>query len=85
MSPCIFGNFPGLIPDPGDQLAAVIIEPILGAGGNIPADRKFLQMLRQKTTEFGILLIFDEIKTARLGSAGVGVVEGEIVAADGGC
>ncbi|MDH3840826.1 MAG: aminotransferase class III-fold pyridoxal phosphate-dependent enzyme, partial [Chromatiales bacterium] len=60
-----------LIGQVGDQLAAVIIEPILGAGGNIPADRKFLQMLRQKTREFGILLIFDEIKTARLGSAGV--------------
>jgi glutamate-1-semialdehyde 2,1-aminomutase len=65
------GGTTELIDQVGDELAAVIIEPILGAGGNIPADRKFLQMLRQKTTEFGILLIFDEIKTARLGSAGV--------------
>ena len=60
-----------LIDHMGDQLAAVLIEPILGAGGNIRGDRKFLEMLRQKTREFGILLIFDEIKTARLGSAGV--------------
>ena len=60
-----------LIDQKGDQLAAVLVEPILGAGGNIRGDRKFLEMLRQKTREFGILLIFDEIKTARLGSAGV--------------
>ena len=55
----------------GDELAAVIVEPILGAGGNIPANREFLNMLRSCTQEVGALLIFDEIKTARLGAAGV--------------
>jgi glutamate-1-semialdehyde 2,1-aminomutase len=55
----------------GDELAAVIIEPILGAGGNIQGNRQFLEMLRQKTKEVGALLIFDEAKTARLGPAGV--------------
>jgi glutamate-1-semialdehyde 2,1-aminomutase len=54
-----------------DELAAVIVEPILGAGGNIPGNREFLNMLRRCTEEVGALLIFDEIKTARLGSAGV--------------
>ncbi|MGB5491392.1 MAG: aminotransferase class III-fold pyridoxal phosphate-dependent enzyme, partial [Woeseiaceae bacterium] len=52
------------------ELAAVIIEPILGAGGNIQGNRKFLQMLRRMTKEIGALLIFDEVKTARLGPAG---------------
>ena len=54
----------------GEELAAVIVEPILGAGGNIQGNRKFLEMLRRMTKEVGALLIFDEVKTARLGPAG---------------
>ncbi|SDT23594.1 aspartate aminotransferase family protein [Bradyrhizobium canariense] len=53
------------------ELAAVIVEPILGAGGNIPAKPEFLQELRTRTAEYGILLIFDEVKTSRLGRGGV--------------
>ena len=59
-----------LIRSEGEELAAVIIEPILGAGGNIQGNRKFLQMLRRMTKEIGALLIFDEVKTARLGPGG---------------
>ncbi len=59
-----------LIRSEGEELAAVIIEPILGAGGNIQGNRKFLHMLRRMTKEIGALLIFDEVKTARLGPAG---------------
>jgi glutamate-1-semialdehyde 2,1-aminomutase len=55
----------------GDELAAVIVEPILGAGGNIQGNRDFLSMLRQRTKDVGALLIFDEVKTARLGAGGV--------------
>jgi len=60
-----------LIRSVGDQLAAVIVEPILGAGGNIPGDPEFLHTLRQATRETGALLIFDEVKTARIGPAGM--------------
>ncbi len=60
-----------LIDETSDELGAVIVEPILGAGGNIQGNRKFLQMLRRKTEETGALLIFDEVKTARLGPGGV--------------
>ncbi len=60
-----------LIDDLGDELAAVIVEPILGAGGNIQGNRQFLQMLRRKTEETGAMLIFDEVKTARLGPGGI--------------
>ncbi len=60
-----------LIDEVGDELAAVIVEPILGAGGNIQGNRKFLQMLRRKTEQSGALLIFDEVKTARLGPGGI--------------
>ncbi len=60
-----------LIDQMSDELAAVIIEPVLGAGGNIQGSPEFLEMLRQKTTDVGALLIFDEVKTARLGAAGI--------------
>jgi glutamate-1-semialdehyde 2,1-aminomutase len=60
-----------IIDEAADELAAVIVEPILGAGGNIQGNRKFLGMLRQKTKDIGALLVFDEVKTARLGPAGV--------------
>jgi len=55
----------------GSELAGAIVEPILGAGGNIQANREFLYMLREKTSEVGALLIFDEVKTARHGPAGI--------------
>lgn len=54
-----------------DELAAVIVEPILGAGGNIPGKRDFLEMLRRVTLETGTILIFDEVKTSRIGPAGI--------------
>jgi glutamate-1-semialdehyde 2,1-aminomutase len=60
-----------LIRQEGDGLAAVIVEPILGAGGNIPGNRDFLKMLRQTTRKTGAMLIFDEIKTARIGPSGI--------------
>jgi glutamate-1-semialdehyde 2,1-aminomutase len=55
----------------GGELAAVIVEPILGAGGNIPGDGAFMEMLRKATREVGALLIFDEVKTSRIGPAGL--------------
>lgn len=61
----------GLLDEAGSELAGVIVEPILGAGGNIQGNREFLKMLRQKTEEVGALLIFDEVKTARLGASGI--------------
>lgn len=45
------------------RLAAVIIEPVLGAGGTIPASKEFLAELRRITSEIGAFLIFDEIIT----------------------
>jgi glutamate-1-semialdehyde 2,1-aminomutase len=45
------------------QLAGVIIEPVQGAGGTIPADRDFLSELRRITLEIGAFLIFDEVIT----------------------
>jgi 4-aminobutyrate aminotransferase/(S)-3-amino-2-methylpropionate transaminase len=45
------------------QLAAVIIEPVLGEGGFVPAPREFLARLRDFCTREGVVLIADEIQT----------------------
>jgi len=46
-----------------NRVAAIIIEPILGEGGFVPAPLAFMQALREITTRHGILLIADEIQT----------------------
>ena len=46
-----------------DETAAMLIEPVLGEGGYIPAPDAFLQGLRALCDEHGILLILDEVQT----------------------
>ncbi|MFL4394109.1 aspartate aminotransferase family protein [Acinetobacter pittii] len=53
-----------------EQTCAVIVEPIQGEGGVIPADIEFLKGLRALCDEFGALLIFDEVQTG-VGRTGV--------------
>jgi glutamate-1-semialdehyde 2,1-aminomutase len=53
------------------ELGAVIVEPVLGAAGNIPGTPEFLGMLRQETGAANIPLIFDEVKTSPSGSSRV--------------
>jgi glutamate-1-semialdehyde 2,1-aminomutase len=45
------------------EIAAILIEPVLGAGGCIPAKREFLKGLREFCDDRNVLLIFDEIIT----------------------
>jgi glutamate-1-semialdehyde 2,1-aminomutase len=52
------------------RIAAVLVEPMLGAGGCIPARAEFLAAARALTAEIGALLIFDEVMTSRLSRAG---------------
>jgi glutamate-1-semialdehyde 2,1-aminomutase len=52
-----------LIERNADQLAAVIVEPIMGVAGFIPATPEYLQLLRDVTARHGIVLIFDEVVT----------------------
>jgi glutamate-1-semialdehyde 2,1-aminomutase len=47
----------------GDEIAAIIIEPIAGNMGVVLPEKGFLEGLRKITTENGILLIFDEVIT----------------------
>jgi glutamate-1-semialdehyde 2,1-aminomutase len=60
----------------GAQLAAVILEPIIGAGGVIAATPEFLVRLRDVTRELGILLIFDEVISFRVAPGGAQQVYG---------
>ena len=45
----------------GDTLACLVVEPLIGAGGLIPATREFLELARELTRQYGALLIFDEV------------------------
>jgi glutamate-1-semialdehyde 2,1-aminomutase len=47
----------------GEQIACVIVEPVLGNAGFIPPQPDFLPELRRLTTDFGALLILDEVMT----------------------
>ncbi|HYM73915.1 MAG TPA: aspartate aminotransferase family protein [Stellaceae bacterium] len=62
-------------PHKGD-LAAILIEPMLGGGGCIPATREFLADLRSLASETGAILIFDEVMTSRLAPGGLQEVHG---------
>jgi 4-aminobutyrate aminotransferase / (S)-3-amino-2-methylpropionate transaminase / 5-aminovalerate transaminase len=46
-----------------ERTAAIIIEPVLGEGGFIPAPRDFLHALRERCTREGIVLICDEVQS----------------------
>jgi glutamate-1-semialdehyde 2,1-aminomutase len=54
-----------------NRIAAVIVEPMLGSGGGIPARPGFLKGLRELTKKHDVLLIFDEIITFRMSLGGM--------------
>jgi glutamate-1-semialdehyde 2,1-aminomutase len=74
---CILGAFNdvektrSLIRENAAKLAAVIIEPMLGAGGAISAAPEFLAMLREECSAHGIVFILDEVMTSRLAPGGL--------------
>ena len=47
----------------GDQIAAVIVEPVAGNMGCVPPEPGFLDGLRDSTSKWGALLVFDEVMT----------------------
>ncbi len=55
----------------GADIAAVIVEPVMGSAGMIPAEQAFLEALRALTVESGALLIFDEVMSFRLMPGGM--------------
>jgi glutamate-1-semialdehyde 2,1-aminomutase len=58
------------------ELACVVVEPVMGSGGAIPAEPGFLQALRDATTQAGALLVLDEVMTSRLAPGGAQQLHG---------
>jgi glutamate-1-semialdehyde 2,1-aminomutase len=65
-----------LIAEHAHELAAVIVEPVLGSMGMVAATTEFLEALRQATQDHDIVLIFDEVITFRLGEGGAQIAHG---------
>ena len=59
-----------LLEENKDDLAAVIVEPVMGSVGMVPASPEFLTMLREFTQNNGIVLIFDEVISFRVAPGG---------------
>jgi len=58
------------------EIAAVIVEPMMGSGGCIPATAEFLGALRKASQEANVLLVFDEVMTSRHSSGGLQKLRG---------
>jgi len=66
-----FERIERLVKRNGDEIAAIITEPIMGNSAAISPREGYLKHLRQLCTDYGILLIFDEVKTGfRVGPGG---------------
>ena len=57
-----FGDLEAARAAVGSETAAILVEPILGEGGIVPAPPRFLQGLREIADAAGLLLFFDEIQ-----------------------
>jgi len=53
------------------NLAAIVLEPMMGSGGGICATREYLTMLRQEADRHGIVLIYDEVMSSRMSYGGL--------------
>jgi glutamate-1-semialdehyde 2,1-aminomutase len=53
------------------ELAAVLIEPMQGSAGALPAEPGFLRALREACSRHGVCLIFDEVMTSRTSAGGL--------------
>lgn len=74
-----YNDLPGtlaLIREHAADLAAVLLEPMMGSGGCIPASREFLAGLRDAAREVGAMLIFDEVMTSRHTAGGLQKLHG---------
>ncbi len=60
------------------EVAAVIVEPVLGSSGMVPAEPEYLEMLRDVTARHGIVLIFDEVISFRVARGGAQELYGVI-------
>jgi len=65
-----------LLAEKAGEIGCVIVEPMMGGGGCIPATKEFLAGLRAACDKHKIVLIFDEVMTSRLSPGGLQKVHG---------
>nr|WP_315519484.1 glutamate-1-semialdehyde 2,1-aminomutase [uncultured Campylobacter sp.] len=77
------GSVKAIFENNKDKIGVVIIEPIAGNMGLVPADKKFLEELRVLCDKFGAVLILDEVmsgfRASRLGSYPFHEVDADLV------
>ena len=59
-----------VVEENANEVACLIIEPVMGSAGQITPDLEWLRALREMTAAHGVLLIFDEVVTGRLSTGG---------------
>lgn len=59
-----------IVREEGGDIAAILVEPVMGSAGGFIAETKFLKRLRSICDEIDALLIFDEVQTARFAVGG---------------
>lgn len=63
-------SFRAVLESHGQDIAAVFLEPVLGAGGVVPATGEFLGAVIEAAREAGALFVLDEVQTFRLAPGG---------------
>jgi glutamate-1-semialdehyde 2,1-aminomutase len=71
-----YNDLDGAIALVTDELAAVLVEPMLGSGGCIPAEPDFLRGLFAAARDAGAVCIADEVMTSRHGRSGLAALLG---------
>jgi glutamate-1-semialdehyde 2,1-aminomutase len=64
-------SFEAVLAEHGDEIAAIFVEPVLGAGGIVRATPEFLNGLRAAAHRAGALFVLDEVITFRLATGGI--------------
>lgn len=70
------GQVLDLIRTNSGKIGAIIVEPMMGSGGCIPASAEFLAALREASSQANALLVFDEVMTSRHSSGGLQKLRG---------
>ena len=63
-------SFREVLAEHGDEIAAVFLEPVMGAGGIRAASLEFLESVKRAAHEAGALFVLDEVITYRMGTGG---------------
>ena len=63
-------DFEAVLDEKGHEIAAVFLEPVMGAGGIVKGDEQFLKGVKDAARKAGALFVLDEVLTFRFGVGG---------------